>query len=298
MLAVEMGDVDKITTATIHHGDWILGSGHLKEAIAKVFQPLLKRNMSDKNRGLMLQSFGNACRASADFGTAKEYLREAIAIAERLEDPVAVADRHGDLGTTFRSGGRSTDALTHQKKQFVFAKQRGDQAALVVFCFNIGFTHYSMSPPDYDMALVYHAIHLELSDTIGYLAMKSRALNCLGKIYTALKDNEAAILLLVECLEVHSQTGNHRGLGIAYGNIGTVYRAMGPDRHATDRRHSCPLQHFQCGYHQPHRCLPDRDRSDSRGNGRGHLLQLAVTGGRNGLDVSRFHHQRKAKCHF
>ena len=62
MLAVEMGDVDKIPTATIHHGDWILGSGHLKEAIAKVFQPLLKRNMSDKNRGLMLQSFGNACR--------------------------------------------------------------------------------------------------------------------------------------------------------------------------------------------------------------------------------------------
>ena len=64
-------------------------------------------------------------RASADFGTAKEYLREAIAIAERLEDPVAVADRHGDLGTTFRSEGRFTDALTHQKKQFVFAKQRG-----------------------------------------------------------------------------------------------------------------------------------------------------------------------------
>ena len=61
MLAIEMGDVDKITTATIHHGDWILGSGHLKEAIAKVFQPL-KRNMSAKNRGLMLQSFGNACR--------------------------------------------------------------------------------------------------------------------------------------------------------------------------------------------------------------------------------------------
>ncbi|XP_033646296.1 G-protein-signaling modulator 1-like isoform X2 [Asterias rubens] len=195
-------------------------------------------------------------RASADFGTAKEYLREAIAIAERLEDPVAVADRHGDLGTTFRSEGRFTDALTHQKQQFVFAKQRGDQAALVVSCFNIGFTHYSMSPPDYDMALVYHAIHLELSDRIGYLAMKSRALNCLGKIYT------------------------------------------GPDGHATDRRHSCPLQHFQCGYHQPHRCLPDRDRSVSRGNGQGHLLQLAVTGGRNGLDVSRFHHQRKAKCHF
>ncbi|XP_033629103.1 uncharacterized protein LOC117291481 [Asterias rubens] len=89
-----------------------------------------------------------------------------------------------------------------------------------------------MSPPDYNMALVYHAIHLELSDRIGYLAMKSRALNCLGKIYTALKDNEAAILLLVECLEVHSQTGNHRGLGIAYGNIGTVYRAMGPDGHS------------------------------------------------------------------
>ncbi|XP_033639923.1 G-protein-signaling modulator 1-like [Asterias rubens] len=127
--------------------------------------------MSDKNRGLMLQSFGNACRASADFGTAKEYLREAIDIAEPLEDPVAVADRHGDLGTTFWSEGRFTDALTHQKKQFVFAKQRGDQAALVVSCFNIGFTHYSMSPPDYDMALVYHAIHLELSDEVACLKL-------------------------------------------------------------------------------------------------------------------------------
>jgi hypothetical protein len=26
-----------------------------------------------------------------------------------------------------------------------------------------------MSPPDYDMALVCHAIHLELSDRIGYV---------------------------------------------------------------------------------------------------------------------------------
>ena len=56
----------------------------------------------------------------------------------------------------------------------------------MVSCFNIGFTHYSMSPPDYNSALVYYAIHLELSDRIGYLAMKSRALNYLGKTYTGL----------------------------------------------------------------------------------------------------------------
>ncbi|XP_038053496.1 tetratricopeptide repeat protein 28-like [Patiria miniata] len=226
-VAVAMDDTDKITTATIHHGEWILASGHLKDAISQVFQPLLKRNMSDRNRGILLQAFGNAARAAADWGPAKEYMREAIAIAERLNDPIAVADRQGDLGTIFRSEGRTSDALLYQKKQFVFASGRGDQAALCVSCFNIGFTHYSMKPPDYDIALIYHSIHLELAERIGYLAMKSRALNALGKIYTALRDYESAILLLEECLEVHSKIGNHRGLGIAYGNIGTVYRAMG-----------------------------------------------------------------------
>ncbi|XP_022094203.1 tetratricopeptide repeat protein 28-like isoform X2 [Acanthaster planci] len=226
-IAVETDDADKVTAATIHHGEWILASGHLKDAISQVFQPLLKRNMSDRNRGILLQAFGNACRAAADWGPAKEYMREAITIAEGLNDPVAVADRQGDLGTIFRSEGRTSDALLYQKKQFVFARGRGDQAALCVSCFNIGFTHYSMKPPNYDVALIYHSIHLELAERIGYLAMKSRALNALGKIYTALRDYESAVKLLEECLEVHSKIGNHRGLGIAYGNIGTVYRAMG-----------------------------------------------------------------------
>ena len=52
-------------------------------------------------------------------------MREAIAIAERLNDAVAMADCQGDLGTIFRSEGRMSDALLNQKKQFDFARGRG-----------------------------------------------------------------------------------------------------------------------------------------------------------------------------
>ena len=74
-----------------------------------------------------MSSFVAPCifRSAADWGPAKDYLRESIAIAEALNDTVAVADRQGDLGTVYRSEGRTADALQYQQKHYQFAKMRG-----------------------------------------------------------------------------------------------------------------------------------------------------------------------------
>ncbi|XP_072045038.1 uncharacterized protein [Amphiura filiformis] len=226
-IASKMADPDKIALATIHHGNWLLASGQLKIAMGEVFRPLMGVSLCEYNQGLMLQGYGNACRSAADWGPAKDHLRESIAIAEALNDTVSVAARQGDLGTTYRSEGRTADALMYQQKHYQFAKERGDRAGLCVACFNLGFTYYTSKPTDVNStAPIYHTVQLELAHSIGLPGMKSRALNCLGKVFTSLNNFDGAIQLFNECVELHSQTGNVAGLGMAYGNLGTAYRAL------------------------------------------------------------------------
>ena len=61
-IVTKMEDRDNIALATIYHGNWLLAGGQLRIAMSEVYGPLMKQTLSDDNRGLMLQGFGNACR--------------------------------------------------------------------------------------------------------------------------------------------------------------------------------------------------------------------------------------------
>ena len=103
-----MKDFDRETSAKIHLAICLLDRGELKEAIETYFKPLMvfKSNMSYYTRVLYLQYYGNACRSAADWGRAKEYLREALDLAKEVRDAGLVSSCCGDLGNVFRSEGR------------------------------------------------------------------------------------------------------------------------------------------------------------------------------------------------
>ena len=110
-IAQSQQDFDCEVLAKVHLAMCILDKGQLKEAIDKFFKPLLasKNQMQPLARTLYLQCYGNACRSAADWGAAKDYLRESINIAKQLREPHLVsllASCCGDLGNVFRSEGR------------------------------------------------------------------------------------------------------------------------------------------------------------------------------------------------
>ena len=107
-VAASIQDLDKQTLAKVHLAICLLDRGELKEAIERYFEPLLrdKDNWGEYTRAIYLQSYGNACRSAADWGKAKEYLREALNLAEELKNEGLISSCCGDLGNVFRSEGR------------------------------------------------------------------------------------------------------------------------------------------------------------------------------------------------
>ena len=107
-IAVSMKDFDKETLAKIHLAVCLLDRGELKEAINTYFEPLMvfKTTMRKHTRALYLHYYGGACRSAADWGRAKEYLREALDLAKEVKDAGLVSSSCGELGNVFRSEGR------------------------------------------------------------------------------------------------------------------------------------------------------------------------------------------------
>lgn len=107
-IAASMQDFDKEVLAKIHLAMCLLDRGELKQAIETYFNPLMihKSSLSKYTSALYLQNYGNACRSAADWGKAKEYLREALELAKQLRDAGLVSSCCGDLGNVFRSEGR------------------------------------------------------------------------------------------------------------------------------------------------------------------------------------------------
>ena len=107
-VAASIDDFDKETLAKVHLAICLLDRGELKEAIESYFEPLMasKSSLSRYTQAIYLQSYGNACRSAADWGRAKEFLREALELAKELKDAGLVSSCCGDLGNVFRSEGR------------------------------------------------------------------------------------------------------------------------------------------------------------------------------------------------
>ena len=116
-IAEAMEDFDGEALAKTHLAICLLDRGELKEAIETYFKPLMvyKSKMSNSTRALFLQYYGNACRSAADWGPAKEYLREALYLAKEVKDAGLVSSCCGDLGNVFRSEGRYENEASPKK---------------------------------------------------------------------------------------------------------------------------------------------------------------------------------------
>ncbi|KAL9950439.1 hypothetical protein ACROYT_G042934 [Oculina patagonica] len=275
-IAASAQDFDKETLAKIHLATCLLDRGELKEAIETYFEPLMafKTTMRTHTRALYLQHYGNACRSAADWGRAKEYLREALDLAKDMKDVGLVSSCCGDLGNVFRSEGRYKDAERLHTVHHNFALSRGDIHGLAISCGNIGFLKF-YNPEEFDDSVVLQFIEYSLSEEVGDFARMGIACNKIGKLYTKLGYNEEAVKMLQIALKGAQRAGNVAGEGMAWGNLGTVYRALERFEDAIDchinyrdnaerrmdiggvaiMQHQLAMDYFLCGK------LPEAERS-------------------------------------
>ncbi len=105
------------------------------------------------------------------------------------------------------------------------ALRRGDIHGLATSCCNIGFLKF-YNPEEFDDSVVFEFIGYSLSEEVGDFGRAGIAFNKLGKLYGTLGYNEEAVKMMQIALDRARIASNVAREGMAWGDLGTVYRAL------------------------------------------------------------------------
>ena len=227
VLATDTGANNDITVAIVYEQLCVYSTGKNKEPIESLI-PLLSQPLNAEALIVLNQALANIFRSAADYHNSKKHFKEAIRLAKSIGCTWRVMECKGELGRAYRSSGCYSKALKRQEKFLNFATGRGDVLGTASACGYVGFTNFSMGLKYYTEAVKYLYSRLmlckdELDDISGY----RWCLNNLGKVYLDLKEYNVCIELFLESARIAKDLGNTLGLGTAYGNLGSAYRAVG-----------------------------------------------------------------------
>lgn len=220
---------DRLISTIIYQQLCIYSSGDNAEPLKNLTSLLKVSSLCINTQVVLRQALGNIYRSAADYSGAKSHFKSAIRLAKSvkyLENKVM--ECKAELGRAYRSSGCHSKALKRQKKFLDYARLRGDTFNIANACGYIGFTYYSMGEDFYDESVKYLYCKLELcKNELNDLAGYRWCLNNVGKVYLGLKEYDLCVGLFSESGEIARHHGNTLGLGTAYGNLGSAYRAVG-----------------------------------------------------------------------
>lgn len=242
---------------------------HRQSDIAKEQQASEGDGLRERIQALMDM---NSALLGKDYARSVELCRQAVSLAEELQDDAVTAnchielaracwkvgdmveaqhhyDRcrvlnlkmgdHGGLGQAYCGLGIVHGALNDHANAIEFfekgaqaSERAGDDVTLAHNLGNLGMVHRKLN--DYTTALRYFARALAIDRALGEAGRQGVAnmLTAIAGVMVFQGEYEGAITKLEEALVLHEQTGNPRGMATTYSNIGLTYDKMGQQAHA------------------------------------------------------------------
>ncbi|MCU0352831.1 MAG: tetratricopeptide repeat-containing sensor histidine kinase [Cytophagales bacterium] len=204
-------------------------------------QTLLKTLPPDTNRvytGIALFRM----LVASDPQRALPYVREALALSQKLRDPKAEGGSYANMGIAYDIQSDFTQAMECYFKALRIYEKIGYQVGLAIVYNNLANTYSKRD--DLDEALSYYRRSLELkrrfapADKVGI----GHSLNNIATIYDRKKDFDQALRYYLEALEVKRETKDKRSLGYTLSNIGIVYEKRGQSEKCLEyQRKALPL---------------------------------------------------------
>jgi tetratricopeptide (TPR) repeat protein len=165
----------------------------------------------------------------------------ALAAAQRLADPTALAHAHLNIGRARVHLGTPDDALAHLGRALGFFRQLADEQGQAR-C-RIGLSGALEATGRYRAALRHARLGLDLCRTAGHHDGEADALNAIGWCHAHLGDCRQALAYCGLALRLHRQLGNRHGLaatldslGYAHHHLGSYPRAISRYRRALELR--------------------------------------------------------------
>ena len=266
--------------------------GKNNDALAGLVPLLERKDLSPDKLALLHRALGNTYRSAANWHKAEHHLSLAVEMAKSHGDQARETEWTAELGRVYRSSGLLQKALTLQKVAYEAAIERGNVAQLAAVCGYIGFTNYSLQPPNHEEAIRYLGVRLLVAEKVLRDEPGVRwCLNNLGKVYHSMGILHPAVQCFRKSLELVKGTGNLLGEGTALGNLGSVLRDSGRYEEAVK-------------YHEQYLLDADKGtRMDLGGKAimlrelaLDHLLMWDAEKTRGGLEKSRMYLEKSRGC--
>lgn len=157
--------------------------------------------------------------------SAVAYGKEAIIIAETINDTLLMAKAYNNTGAGFFNLGDYNTSADYYYKAVKLRESLRDTAGLSASYSNIGSIY--LSQKNYHKAKLYYNKALTLSSQVKDTLVISRALNNLGNVYERQEKFDVALRYYLKSLPLKEKTRDTKGMVISLINIGNTYQKQG-----------------------------------------------------------------------
>ncbi len=241
------------------------GVADLAEALSGAATEEEQEGLLERERSLVNGSLVEALRKLAiplinkgDYGRAASLTRIAVRVAERIGDPVGLADALCDLGAVYIRQNRMDDAQEYLRKSLTIFEETGHRKEQARALYNLGL---AQNRPE--LSLEYYDRSMTISREVGDRNLIPSILNSQGLAHTRLGHFELGLELYQKSRALSEELGDRRGLEIAYNNIATHFITQG--------RYAEALEYL-------HRSLKINEESGSDGDRRSQAYRLQNIG--------------------
>lgn len=230
--ARQTGNLALIAEAMLMHGEVFLGLDKDKEAKGYLLNALgLAVEIGDKRvHANALNDLGIISeRAGRSYG-AEGYYREALTIAETLDDPLLLDAVTFDLGAIECEKGAYDKGYPRLQTVLERSRKRKDDLNTVKVLVRLANVEREMAKPEKAGATASDA--LELSRSIGYLQTQQGALRIMAMLAMDKNDVSTAESRLKEALGVANQSKDDWSMAYAELDLGQFYASKGRQKEA------------------------------------------------------------------
>ncbi|MBN4062320.1 tetratricopeptide repeat protein [Bacteroidales bacterium AH-315-I05] len=153
------------------------------------------------------------------------YGKQALELAQKLDDSVAIAASHERMGVIYWAKGDYSVALEHYFIGLEMTEKQGNDNAIAPTLNNIGLIFMDMG--DLDKSLEYLEKSLKMEEEVGNEQGYASSLSNIGLVYSEKKEYEKALDYFLKTLRIYEDVDDDFGRSICYNNIGDIHKYQG-----------------------------------------------------------------------
>ncbi|MHA2168995.1 MAG: tetratricopeptide repeat protein [Candidatus Kariarchaeaceae archaeon] len=178
-----------------------------------------------RHRISLYQRKGKTQTQLGDYENAIIYQKQALDIAQLLEEKDQIAGILNNLGNVYYFQGKLQEARVYYEDSLKIREELGENKELAVSLNNLGVLYSDIG--NLDQALSYYMQSMNIYKEYNLHADLADSYNNLGVLYAEKGEVDIALEYYQKSLKLKEELGGRQGIATSLNNIGLIYQMMG-----------------------------------------------------------------------